>query len=492
MPPAGVDEAQARRRLKGASVNGIAVNVASQFVRYVLRFAYQVVIARLLLPGDFGIVAMAAPAISFIQLFADLGLAQATIQYKSISQAQLSFLFYVNLAAGTALGGLCALSAPLVARFYGDPRVAGIMVASGALLFVSGLYAQHAALLNRQMRFTLLAAMDVVGFAVGAAAGIAAALHGLGYWAIMINQAGVTVTALLIAWGLSGWRPGRPGKFSDMMPLLRFGGNMTGFNFVNFFSRNSDNILLGRFAGAAPLGLYDRAFKLMLLPFGQISLPFTNVALPLLSRCVDEPEFYRRAYRRMLEAMLLLLYPGIAFMVVNAQELVDVALGRRWAAVAPIFALLGIDAFVSPLGISMGWLFVSQGRTREMRDWAVLTSFLFVGCFVAGLHWGPRGVAGGYAVAGLAEMSFLWHIATRRGPLRARDFFALLIPFLIALGATFAVDFVAGALLPAGLFSLGVEGAASYGVFALALVAQPKGRHVLVECAGDVRRRLKL
>ncbi len=383
---------------------------------------------------------------------------------------------------------LCVLSAPLVAAFYGDPRAAGVMMVSGSLLLASGLYSQHLALLNRHMRFRALAVLDLASFAIGAAAGIASALLGAGYWAILINQAAVTVSGLAIAWIVSGWVPGRPGPYARMKPLLHFGGNITAFNFVNFFSRNTDDILLGRFAGEHALGLYDRAFKLMLLPFSQVSGPFTKVALPLLSRSQEEPEFYRRAYQRMLGAVLLLIYPGLVFMIASSHDLIVLALGQRWAAVAPIFAILGIDAFVAPIGNSMGWLFVSQGRTREMRNWGVVTSVLFVFCFAIGLHWGPRGVAAGYAAAGLIEISFLTRVVTRKGPLRGQDFWPVVLPFLLGIGVTFAAMHGLRRILPASPWSLLVEAVCAYAAFVGSLTVLPSGRDILRDVAAQSAR----
>lgn len=474
-------------QLKGASMRGLAITITTQALRFGLRFGYQVLIARLLLPRDFGLVAMAGPAISFIQLFTDLGLSRATIQYKSISQAQLSFLFWVSVAAGLIFAVVCVLVGPLVGKFYHEPRLAMVMAASGGLLFLTGCYSQHVALLYRRMNYRMLGIMDITSFIIGAVAGLGSAWAGVGYWSIIINQAVTTCVAMLIAWRAARWMPGRPGPFNEMKPLLHFGGNITGFNLVNFFSRNSDNILVGRFCGSQALGLYDRAFKLMLLPFGQISAPFSDVALPLLSKSLDNPEFYRRAYRRMLEAVLLLLYPGLVFMIVCSHALVVLALGQRWAGVAPIFMLLGFDALVSPVGNSFGWLFVSQARTREMRNYGVLSSFIFVSAFLVGLHWGPRGVAGGYAVAGWLEISYLWKVATRSGPLRERDFLNLMTPFFVAVPCTFAGLMLLHSGMPGGFWPLLVEGCAAYAVFGAALGLTPGGRRLL----GDGVRRVK-
>jgi PST family polysaccharide transporter len=476
------EELEAQRSLlRTRSVRGVAITMSTQLLRFFLRFGYQVLIARLLLPKDFGLVAMAGPAISFIQLFTDLGLSQASIQHKDINQKQLSFLFWVSLSAGA----IFAIVTAALARFYHEPRLSLVMMALGCMLLLTGFYSQHMAILYRRMNYRALGIIDITNFSVGALAGLAAAWDGAGYWSIVINQAVSTCVALVMAWLFTGWVPGMPGRFAEMRPLLHFGGNITGFNIVNFFSRNSDNILIGRFCGPQPLGLYDRAFKLMLLPFGQISAPFSDVALPLLAKSVEQPEFYRSAYRRMLEAVLLLLYPGIAFMIICSHDLVVLALGARWAAVAPIFALLGFDAFVSPVGNSMGWLFVSQGRTREMRDWGIVASLIFVAGFAIGLHWGPIGVAASYAISGLLEISFLWKVVTRRGPLRERDFLAVLVPFLVALPASFALLLLVHQHLPGTLWALALQGFGSYAVFAGGLCLTPGGRRLM---ADGVRR----
>ena len=481
-----MDEAD-HQRLRGASVDGIVFSVGSQIGLFGLRFAYQVLIARLLLPSDFGLTAMISPVIALIGLFADLGLSQATVQRRDITQGQLSFLFWLNVGAGLLLGGMCIAIAPLVAGFYDEPRLSDLMVVSGGLLFLTGLQSQQMALLNRQMRFRAIATVNFITFITGSVGAVAAALLGAGYWAIITHQIVASLVGLAMAWGLCRWVPGRPAAFASVKPLLQFSGDVTGYRLVHFCSRSVDSVLLGRFSGEHALGLYDRALKLMLMPFNQIVSPFTSVAIPLLSRTVDQPEFYRRAYSRMMEAVLLLIYPGVAFMVANSQELVDLVLGPRWSEVAPIFALLGIDAFVAPIGGSLGWLFISQGRTREMRNWGVLTAAIFVCCFSVGVYWGAVGVAAGYAIAGVLEILFLWRVATRRGPLRSRDFLSLIAPFFLGIGAAFAAMYVLHLLLPTGLASLALKAGCAYVAFAAALALLPGGRSTLRNVAQKVR-----
>ena len=387
------------------------------------------------------------------------------------------------LGAGLLLSGVCVACAPLVAKFYGDLRAAAIMVASGAMFAIGGFFSQHLALLSRQMRYRAIALINVLAFVIGSAAGIGSALLGAGYWAIVINQLGTSVATLMLAWIMSGWLPGRPGPFAQFKPMLSFGSNLTGYNIVFFFSRNSANILLGRYAGEQALGFYDRATKLMLLPFFQVCAPFATVALPLLSRTQDEPVLYRSAYRRMLETVLLLVYPCLVFMEVNSHALTTLALGQRWSGVAPIFTILGIDMFVAPVNSSMNWLFVSQGRTREMRNSGAVTSIIFVALFVAGLPWGPSGVAAGYAVAGLAEIIVLTRVVSRSGPVQAQHVVALLAPFLLAAAVAFAAAWEVSSAGSSSLVGLVMSGVAAYAAFGLTLLALPAGRRVLREAS---------
>jgi PST family polysaccharide transporter len=483
--------AASRQALKGATVSGATVNLVSQMLRLVLTFAYQVAIARLLAPSDFGLVAMTAPVINFVQLFSDMGLSTATIQHPDINQAQLSFLFWVSAALGLALAVVAAAVSPLVGWFYGDPRLVDITIAAGALLLLGGIYSQHMALLNRTLRFRAVAAVELTSFAVGAVAGIGSAMLGLSYWAIIVNQAATSLTAMVLAWALSGWRPARPGRAHDMRALFRFGANLTGFSVVNFFSRSSQNVMIGRVWGEADLGLFDRAYKLVLLPFYQIAYPFTRVALPLLSKSQNEPEFYRRAYERLLESVLLMSYPGLVFALATHQQLVEHVLGARWAGVGPIFGFLVLDAFIAPIGSSMGWLFVSQGRTTEMRNWGVAASLMFVASFAAGLPWGPVGVAIGYVGAGVIELAVLWRVATRTGPLQGARFLPLLGPFIASALVTLAVLLWLAHVLRPGWFALGLCAAVSYVVFLSCMAALPRGRVVLRAMFGQARTMLR-
>jgi PST family polysaccharide transporter len=481
-------EPKDRAALKGASINGLAITFAAQFTRFGLQFIYQVTLARLLTPREFGLVAMASPILAFVALFADFGLTQTTVQRRSINQAELTFLFWSNCALSCALAIVTAAFASLVGWFFAEPNVTSITMALGALFLLTGLSAQHTALLNRRLAFGKLAIVSLASFGIGAGVGIVAAMEGLSFWAIVIGQAATSLVSVPLAWTFTRWIPGRPRWVKDAGKLLGFGGNITTFNFLNYFARNLDNVLIGHFAGGAALGLYDRAYKLLLLPLTQINGPFTSVAMPLLARTRDEPAVYRRAYLQMLEVILLLTYPGVIFAVCTSQSLIVTVLGQRWAGVAPIFAVLGLGALFAPIGSSTGWLFITQERTREMRNWGMLSSLLFVASFVVGLPWGPLGVAISYITAGAFQAPVIWWVTTRTGPVSFRQLLTAIYPSAMGAGVTALVELVLQRCLPPGLPTLTLLFLIAYSTFVGVLASMSRGRAILKDVVMQGRR----
>jgi O-antigen/teichoic acid export membrane protein len=427
------DTEHLRADLKQRSLRGGAITLLSQGAKFVLGFGSTMVLARLLTPGDFGLVAMVAPIAGFVGLFKDLGLSMATIQNDRIDHRQISTLFWINVALSAVLAGTTVLLAPVVGQFYGDPRTVSITIAYGCMMFLGGFTAQHLALLQRQMRFSGLAAVEIVATAVSVAAAIAAAFGGFGYWSLVVMQAANAGVNLVMVWTLSGWRPGRPARDSGIRAMLKFGGNLTGANAMNYVARNIDQVLIGKVWGEAALGLYSKAYALLLFPLTQINVPVSRVAIPALSRLQSEPERYRRAYLDIVNKVLLITLPGMVTLILTADWVVSVVLGPQWTGAAEIFFWLGIAALTQPLTNTIGWLFITQGRTREHLHWSIIGSVLITVSVVGGLPWGPVGVAASYAITGLLlRVPLLLWLVSRRGPIRITDFFIVSAPFFVS------------------------------------------------------------
>lgn len=479
--------------LKRRSAMGAVMTMGGQGTKFVLQFGSQIALARLLLPTDFGLLAMVGPLVAAALLLTDLGLSAATIQRPTINQTELSSLFWLNVLIGGCLAGLAVAAAPLAAVFYATPAVTPVMMTMAVALLLSSLSAQHLALLNRRMRFGAIALIEVGALAVGVVVGVGCALAGFGCWSLVAMQIANGAATLVLACLFSRWRPSRPGISRDALHLLRFGGTVTGYNLLGYLITNLDNILIGARFGAGPLGIYDRAYKLMFQPLWQMTAPAARVAVPLLSRLSGDAAGYRGAYLAMLGGVLTLTTPGILCAIVFAKPVILVLLGERWLEVAPTFAWLGGAALTLQLRQAASWLFVSQGRAKEQLKWGGLGSAAVIVGYLIGIFWGPKGVAMSAAISSaLVQIPMMWWAVTRSGPVTHADAIGLAIPIAVATAITGGLLALAAHEVDwGGLPMLALAGVLAYALFIAALAVFPSGRAQLSRAFGIVRRLAK-
>lgn len=469
--------------LAGRSARGGAVTLGAQVFKFVFSTVAAVVLARLLTPEDYGLIGMVAILINFVGMFQYLGLSTATVKWAELTHQQVSTLFWINMALSATIMLVTFGAAPLVAWFYKEPRLIGITIAYGVSILFAGLAIQHEAILSRQMRFAAIVVVETLGLLIGFMVAIVAAWKGAGYWSLVINQLVMTLVTVIGVWSVCRWRPGLPGRGLGVRSMLSYGGNLTGFNVMNFFSRNLDNALIGKFWGPHQLGVYSRAYQMLLLPMQQINAPLAAVAVPTLSRLVDTPERYRAAYLRILEKIVMITMPLGALMIATSDWMVLLLLGPQWRETGRIFMLLGIAAIIQPVTKTSWWLFATQGRTKDLFHWGLIGGAIAVGSILVGLPWGATGVAASYAVAdlGIATPLLFWYVG-RRGPIRAGDFYrtiapasiasifslaalficrpwlqtmpGLVTPLSVAFGITLAVSLVVFSALPAGRLAM--------------------------------------
>lgn len=458
------------------SVRGVAVTIGGQFIRFILTFGSQLALVRLLDAADFGLVAMAAPVLSFVQTVTDFGLGQAIVQRAGITSHQVSALFWINTAISAGLSCLVILLAPLLALLYGEPQVAPITAVLGALILVGGLSIVPSALLNRRMGFGALAVIDVVSIGCGALVSVLAAFHGFGAWALVYGQIASSLIGLALTWTFARWRPHRPQRNADVWDLLKFGAHLTGANLATYLSVTADRMLIGLVAGKIALGLYDRGYRLVLQPLTQLLTPITRVAVPALSRLNGAPEAFANTYLLLLQGTLLLSVPLLLVNMIVPGPIVLLLFGDGWQESVPIFAWVSFGAIASALYSSTAWLFTSQGHTlRQMRANA-LVSIINVASFALGLFWGVVGVA---AVSALSfvfiQTPILMRQATREGAVTGRDVIRTTTPFALA---TVAVLYATRDPLGGSPVSILAREAIAYATFTVALLAQPGGRRM--------------
>jgi PST family polysaccharide transporter len=264
--------------------------------------------------------------------------------------------------------------------------------------------------------------------------------------------------------------------------LLAFGGNITGANLINTLTRNIDQVLIGWYWGATPLGLYERAYRTLLVPINNLNAPLFTVAMPTLSRLANRPEQYRAAYLGTVEKLVMITMPLAALLITAPDLVVRLLFGPAWADAAPILRFLGIAALYQPLSYTVSWLFMTQGRAREMLKWSVVGSSLMALSVAAGLPFGAEGVAAAFAIGGLlVRMPLLFWMVGRRGPVRASDLLQAMMPAATATAATIGAVLLlrqspaVEAVAPIGEFALLVAVTVVVALACFALLPRSRG-----------------
>ena len=385
--------------LKKRSLKSGAVTVSSQAIIFFIQLGSIMILARILTPEDYGINAMAVAITGFAGIFTHLGLSTATVQREDITHEQVSTLFWINAAIGILLTLIIASLSSVVGWFYKTSEMIWVMLALSATFTITGLSVQHSALLTRQMRFYSIAKIQVVAMLAGILVAIISGLYGFGYWALVFNTLTQVLATTAGLWLSCRWIPGLPSRHPGVLPMIKFGADLVGFNVINYFARNLDNVLIGRFHGSGPLGLYSKAYQLLMMPITKLRDPVTRVAMPALSTLQNEPQNYRNYYIKLVSILAFVSMPLVAFLFACSDQIIKVLLGSQWLGASSIFKALAIAAFIQPTSTTWGLVLLSTGQSRRYLKWGVVNSFVIIVFFIIGLQWGAYGVAVFYTIA---------------------------------------------------------------------------------------------
>lgn len=408
--------------LKKRSLRSGMVTVGSQAVMFIIQLGSTMILARILSPQDYGINAMAVSITGFAGIFSSLGLSTATVQRKNINHEQVSTLFWINAAIGLLITLVVAAVSPAVAWFFKTPEMLKVMLSLSVIFIIGGLNIQHSALLTRQMRFYTLAKIRILSLTGGILVAIITGYYGFGYWALIFNTL-TNVTLMTIGCWLScNWIPGLPYRHSGVGAMIRFGSDLMGFNAINYFSRNMDNVLIGRYHGSGALGLYSKAYQLLMMPITNLRDPMTSVALPALSRLQNDPDLYKNYYLKCVSLLAFVSMPLVGFMLVYSDQLIHLLLGPQWIGASVIFKILAIAAFVQPVSGTLGMVLISTGRSRLYLKMGVFSAVVICSSFAMGLPWGGKGVAAGYAAANYLVLFPTVYYTFKGTAIRSKDF----------------------------------------------------------------------
>jgi PST family polysaccharide transporter len=401
---------KSEKPLSHRAAKGASKMAFSQLIRIVLQLAGIIVLARLLLPSDYGLIAMATALIGIAEVLRDFGLAPAAIQSRTLSAAERSNLVWANSALGLILGALVACAAWPISALYGDDRLVPIILALAPIFFLNGISTQFRADLSRSMQFGRMAIIEISTQAIALLTGITAALVGFGYWAIVCQQLVQAISTLLLVVASSPWRIKVYDKRVSLKRFFKYGISLLGTQLLVYATSNLDSVLIGARFGSVQLGLYNRAFQMLVLPLNQISSPATRVALPVLARIVgDKSQFLRFVLRGQL-CLSWLVLPVFGFAAANSDLVIRLLLGDQWRSAAGIFSFLAVGGMFQTLSYTTYWVFLSKGLTGSNFRFAVLTRSLMLGALCLGAMFSVSAVAIAYSSSLIAIwlLGLLW------------------------------------------------------------------------------------
>ena len=390
--------------LGSIAARGAVLTMGGQGVKIMLQFCGIVILARLLSPNDYGLMAMVVVLTGIGDVLRDFGLSSAAIQARNLSPEQRSNLFWINSAIGVVLALLLFAIAPALAAVYDESRLTLIARVLAITFLLNGIATQYRAQLNRGLHFGALAMIDILGMAVGLAVGLFMALEGYNYWALVGQQltlSAATLVALLLA---ARWLPGLPRRSAPMGDLLRYGSSLMGTQLIGYATRNLDSLIIGYRFGAESLGVYSKSYQLSMLPLNQINAPATTIALPVLSRLQQQPERYDQFLLHGQTVMLHLIVGVLAFAAALAEPLILLVLGPQWQAAVPVFRILAVAGIFQAASYASYWVFLSKGLTPLHLRFTLVSRPVLIGCILLGALWGVPGVA----ITVASGMGVLW------------------------------------------------------------------------------------
>jgi lipopolysaccharide exporter len=390
-----VSESPTGGRAIGSAVGWVSVALVG---RQVLQLAVTAVLARLLVPDDFGLMSLTLVILGILGLVRDLGTAVTIIQVPDLTRRLTSTLFWSNVALGIGGAVGVALLAPAIAALFNEPQLAEIVPVAAISFLISSLSIVQQALLERRMRFRTVAMIEVASIITGGIVAIAGALAGFGVWSL-VAQAITTAAVATVLYSVAGdWRPTREFSAADLRRVSRFSLSVTGFNLFNYAARNADYVLIGATLGAAALGQYTLAYRVMLYPLQAVSAVISRATFPVYARLQADNERLRQLYLRAVSMIGLIAFPMVFGVMATSDRLVAVLFGPDWTEAGQVLAILAPVGLVQVITMTIGPIYQAVGRAGTMLAWGVGSGLLTIAAFAIGLRWGIVGVAAAYLV----------------------------------------------------------------------------------------------
>ncbi|HSJ45320.1 MAG TPA: oligosaccharide flippase family protein [Euzebyales bacterium] len=407
------DEVRLGGGLRSAAARGVYWTALDNWGYQLATLVVFSVLARLVAPKAFGLIALATVFTSLLKIAADQGLADAIIQRADIEDEHINGAFWASVALGVVLTGLLAASSPLIATAFDNAALSPILAALSLTLTVSGLSTVQRAILTREFAFATLTLRSLVSVVVGGIAGIIAAVLGAGVWSLVVQTLTVEVVAVITLWVASDWRPRLGFSWGHVKQLLPFGANIVGFRALRLANTQVDNLMIGLFIGSTALGFYVVAYRVLRLVINICTSVIGSVAFPTFSRVQRDSERVQRLYYRTMRLAALVTFPAFLGVIILAPEVTLLMFGQGWGPSIPVMRVLGVAGLVTSIGFLNPTVIKALGKP----SWRVAimggAALAQVVGFAIAVQWGVLAVATALAVVTLA-VTPVWFYAVHK------------------------------------------------------------------------------
>lgn len=456
---------------------GAGATMVGQALTMVLQFIGAIILARLLTPDAFGLLAMVTVMMGVGALIRDFGMGTAALQEQTLTQAQSSNLFWVSAALSGGTGALLAIAAPLIARLFGDERLTTLTPVMAIVLLLTGLQTQYQMRLARELRFLGIVVASVTSVFVGILLGALAAVAGWGYWSLAVQQGVAALWMLAALLAITRWVPSLPARGVGSLAHVRHGAHYGLANALGYLADNVDTIVIGIRWGTVPLGNYNRAFQLFMQPVTAVFGPLTRVVVPTVGRSAAEGRDGNAMLLRVQSALVGLSAWMLMATAAVADWMVPLLLGDQWLGVTPLLQILALGGVFKALSQINYWSYVVHKQSRQLLHSNLVTKPLQIVLIVGAVYFGVEWVAWAY-VAGRAiswPINLIWLSRTAGQPFGAafvngvRILMSAVLAFSAARAVLAFLDLPSVLMILVGVFVASI-------VYGLVFVITPGGR----------------
>ncbi|MFT3748917.1 MAG: lipopolysaccharide biosynthesis protein [Agriterribacter sp.] len=389
---------------------GIKWSLADQVLRQIITLIISGILSRLVTPSEYGVLGMVTVATGFFQVFKDVGLGSSIIQKQGVTEDEKSTIFWLNVSIGIVLAIILISISPLIAVFFEQPQLKKLVAVMGLNFVITSLLIVPDALIQKSMNFKGYFVLNFIATVLSGVVGIGLAFNGAGVWALLAQIICSSFVTLILSFKVAKWVPTIVFNKSLLKDHLKFSGPVLADNSINYWVRNLDKILTGKMLGPVSLGVYTRAYTLMLLPLNQISNTLNRVMFPSFSLIHTDKEKIWDQFSKMLAIIAFVCFPLMSILGVFAKEVILFVYGTSWSAVIPIFKVLCILGASQALASTFGSIYYATAQTKLMFKVGVMSRTFMLAGIILGIYTGGlTGMIWGYLISSIAAMSIEIH-----------------------------------------------------------------------------------